>query len=150
MENTSGQNIHLPVVKTQIVEILTKFSLFQRKSTNSLSLHHLVQEVVRNRMTIKENALSLLRAIRLLHRSFHDCPSPDEILTDVVYSVQERASASVAHPSRFYLWSKLTSHASELQHHLKALLDKQYIERGVKILVLTNEASRVVYENAVK
>ena len=30
------------------------------------------------------------------------------------------------------------------------MLSKQDIERGVKILVLTNEASRVVYENAVK
>lgn len=150
LKNTSGQSINPPVIKTQIVEILTKFSLFQRKSTNSLSLHRLVQEVVRNRMNIEENALSLLRAIRLLSRSFQDCPSPDEILTDIIDSVQERASASVADPSRFYLWSKLTSHASELQHHLKSLLSKQDIERGVKILVLTNEASRVVYENAVK
>lgn len=150
VENTSGQSINPPLMKMQIMEILTKFSLFQRKSANSLSLHRLVQEVVRNRMNSEENAVSLLRAIRLLHRSFHDCPSPDEILTDVVDSVHERASASVADPSRFYLWSKLTSHASELQHHLKSLLDKQDIERGVKILVLTNEASRVVYENAVK
>ena len=151
VENTSGQSINPPpVVKTQIMEILTKFSLFQRKSANSLSLHRLVQEVVRNRMNIEENAMSLLRAIRLLQRSFHDCPSPDEILTDVVDSVQERASASVADTSRFYLWSKFTSHASELQHHVKSLLDKQDIERRVKILVLTNEAARVVYENAVK
>lgn len=149
-ENPSGQSISFPFAKTQIMEILTKFSLFQRKSTNSLSLHRLVQEVVRNRMTIEENSLALLRAVRLLHRSFHDCPSPDEILTDVVESVQEQASASVADPSRFYLWSKFTSHASELQHHVKSLLDKPGIEREVKALVLTNETSRVVYENALK
>ena len=150
VENPSSQSINLSLMKTQIMEILTKFSLFQRKSANSLSLHRLVQEVVRNRMTIEENALSLLRAIRLLHRSFRDCPSPDEILTDVVESVQEQASASVADPSRFYLWSKLTSHASELQHHVKSLLDKSDIEREVKTLILTNKTSRVVYENAVK
>lgn len=150
VENPSRQSIKLPFMKNHIMEILTKFSLFQRKSANSLSLHRLVQEVVRNRMTIKENASSLLRAIGLLHHSFHDCPSPDEILTDVVESVQEQASASIADPSRFYLWSKLTSHASELQHHLKSLLDKPDIEREVKTLVLTNEMSRVVYENAVE
>ena len=150
VENKSGQSVNHFLLKTQIMEILTKFSLYQRKSANSLSLHRLVQEVVRNRMSIEENALSLLRAIRLLHRSFHDCPSPDEILTDVVGSVPERASASVVDPSRYYLWSNLTSHASELQHHLKCFLDNQDIERGVKILVLTSEASRVVYENAVK
>ena len=150
VENPSSQSINLPLMKTQIIEILTKFSLFQRKSANSLSLHRLVQEVVRSRMTIEANALSLLRAIRLVHRSFHDCPSPDEILTDIVDNLRERPSASVADPSRYYLWSKLTSHASQLQQHVKSLLDKQDVERGVKVLVLTNETSRVVYQNAVK
>lgn len=149
-DDNPSQSINLPLMKTQILEILTKFSLFQRKSANSLSLHRLVQEVVRNRMTIEENSLSLLRAIRLLHRSFLDCPSPDEILTVVVENVQEQASASVADSSRFYLWSKLTSHSSELQHHVKSLLDNPDIEREVKTLILTNETSRVVYENAVK
>lgn len=149
-DNPSSQSVNLLLMKTQILEILTKFSLFQRKSANSLSLHRLVQEVVRNRMTIEENSLSLLRAIRLLHRSFLDCPSPDEILTVVVENVQEQASASVADSSRFYLWSKLTSHASELQHHVKSLLDNPDVEKEVKTLILTNETSRVVYENAVK
>ena len=145
----SSQSINFSIVRNQIMETLTKFSLFQRKNSRSLSLHRLVQEVIRNRMSSEEIALSLLTAIRLLHHSFQDCPSPDQILTDVAESVQGQASTSVADPSLFYLWSKLTSHASELQYHLKSLLDEQGIERDVKTMVLTRETSRVVYENAV-
>ncbi|KAL9972627.1 hypothetical protein ACROYT_G018969 [Oculina patagonica] len=150
VENPPGQSPNFSLTKIQIMETLTKFSLFQRKTPRSLWLHRMVQEVIRNRMSIQETASSLLTAIRILHHSFQRCSSPDQILTDVSESVQEQASASVADSSRFYLWSKLTSHASELQHHLKSLLEKQDIEREVKTVVLTRETSRVIYENAVK
>ena len=149
VESSSSQSTNFPIVRNQIMESLTKFSLFQRKNSRSLCLHRLVQEVIRIRMSNEEVASSLLTAIRLLHHSFQGCPSPDQILTDVAESVQGQASASVVDPSLFYLWSKLTSHASELQYHLKSLLDRQDIERDVKTIVLTRETSRVIYENAV-
>ena len=139
-----------PMMKKQIIEILTKFSLFQRKNWNSLGLHRLVQEVIRNSLTTEETISSLLRAARILHQSLRDCPSPDQILADITTSAPQQPSTSVANPSLFYLWSKLTSHATEIQQHLKSLLDDQGIEREVKAVVLTREASRVVYENAVQ
>ena len=144
-----SQIFNLPLIKNHIIETLTKFSLFQRKSSKALGLHRLVQEVIRNRMTAQETASSLLRAVQILHQSFRDCASPDRILEDVAASLQEQPSASVANPSLFYFWSKLTSHASEIQQHLKTLLDQQNIERENKIAVLTRETSRVVYENAI-
>ena len=150
VDDPSRQNFNRPLMKTQIVETLTKFSLFQKKSSTSLGLHRLVQEVIRNRMTTEETALSLLKAVQILHQSFRDCPSPDQILTDITASVHEQASVSVVNPSLFYLWSRLASHASELQQHLKSLLCQQEIERDVKTLVLTRDTSRVVYENAVQ
>ena len=110
-------------MKTQIVEILTKFSLFQRKSSRSLGLHRLVQEVIRNRISIQETSSTLLTAVRILHQSFRDCPSPDQIPAGVTTSVTEQPSASVANPSSFYLWSKLASHASEIQQHLNVDFD---------------------------
>ena len=146
----SDQSSNLPLLKHHIVEVLAKFSLFQRNTSRSLSLHRLVQEVIRNRMTIEETASSLLVAIRLLHYSFQKCPSPDRLLTDVAGSLQEQASSSVAEPSMFHLWSKLTSHAFELQQHVKSLLNQQHIARGVKAIVLTRETSRVLYENALQ
>ena len=139
----------LPLLRHHIVEVLAKFSLFQRNTSRSLSLHRLVQEVIRSIMSVEETASSLLLAIRLLHYSFQECQSPDRILTDVAGSVQEQASSSVPEPSMFYLWSKLASHASELQQHVISLLDQQ-IERDIKAIVLTRETSRIMYENALQ
>ena len=56
----------------------------------------------------------------------------------------------MTNPSRFHLWSKLTSHSSEVQQHVKTFLNQQGIGRDVKLMVLTPETSRIVYENAVK
>ena len=138
------------MMKRQIVEILTKFSLFQKKNWNSLGLHRLVQEVIRNSLTTEKTTSSLLRAARILHQSLRDCPSPDQILADITTSAPEQPSTSVANPSQFHLWSKLTSHVTEIQQHLKSLLDSQDIEREVKAVALSREVSRVVYENAVQ
>lgn len=149
-DGQSGESCNrLPLMKNHVIETLTKFSLFQRKSSRSLGLHRLVQEVIRNRMTMEETSSSLISAVRILFHAFRDCPSPDRILEDVAVSVQEQPSAHVANPSLFYLWSKLASHASELQNHLSTLLDRPNVGRECKAAVLTPEASRVVYENAI-
>ena len=138
------------LMKNQIVEVLTKFSLFQRKSNRTLALHRLVQEVIRNKMTFQETATSMLTAVKLLHQAFRDCPSPDEVLVYVSSSEQEQPSAFLTNQSLFYLWSKLTTHASELQQHLQTFLHEENIGREIKTVALTRETARVVYENAVQ
>lgn len=143
-----GHKFNLDMIKPQIVNILTKFSLFQRKTSKCLGLHRLVQEVLRSRMDSKETASSLLKTVQILHHAFINCPSPDQILSDITARVQEQASASVANPSVFYMWSKLTSHALELQKYLTLFLFEEKIERELKAVVMSAEASRVVYENA--
>ena len=135
VDDPSCKNWKLPLIKNHIVEILTKFSLFQRKSTKSLSLHRLVQEVIRNRMTVEEVFVTAHHPIR----SFW-----------ILQSVEKQPSSVVTNPSRFHLWSKLTSHSSEVQQHVKTFLNQQGIGRDVKLMVLTPETSRIVYENAVK
>ena len=137
-----------PLIRDHILEIITKFSLFQRISSTSLGLHRLVQEVIRTRMTIEETASSILRAVRLLYNCFRRFPSPDQIISNLTGNVTEQASASVTDPSLFYEWSKLTTHASELQKHLRCLLDQDDIAKEVKTVVLNIETSRVIYENA--
>ena len=145
----SSSNFSL-LMKCQIVDILTKFSLFQRKSSNTLGIHRLVQEVIRSRMTIKETASSLLRAVNLLHQAFRDNPSPDQIPLDIVAGVKEQPSTAVPNPSLLFLWSKLTCHASELQNHLKDFLNQDDVGREDKNIVLTYETSRIIYENAMQ
>ena len=142
VDDPSCKNCKLPLIKNHIVEILTKFSLFQRKSTKSLSLHRLVQEVIRNRMTVEEVASSLHGAVKILHQSFRDCPSPDQIILDVTKSVMKQPSSVVTNPSRFHLWSRLTSHASEVQQHVKTFLNQQDIGRDVKTYTEAIEASK--------
>ncbi|XP_022799351.1 uncharacterized protein LOC111337338 [Stylophora pistillata] len=139
-----------PLIKDHILEVITKFSLFQRISSTSLGLHRLVQEVIRTRMTMEETASSMLRAVRILHSCFRRCPSPDQIVSNVTGNVTEQASASVTDPSLFYHWSKLTIHASQLQQHLRCFLDQGDIGKEVKTVVLTTETSRIIYENAMK
>lgn len=146
----SGQSCNwLPLMKYHVIETLTKFSLFQRTSSRSLELHRLVQEVIRNRMTMEETSSSLIRAVKILFQAFRDCPSPDRILQYVTVSLQEQPSAHVANPSLFYLWSKLAIHAAELQDHLRVFLDRPNIGRESKAAVLSPEACRVLYENAI-
>ena len=150
--STDGQSIqscNLPLMEKHVIETLTKFSLFQRKRSSTLWLHRLVQEVIRSRLTIEETSSSLITAVKIVHEAFRNCPSPDRILKEVIRSVLEQPSAHVTNPSLFYLWSKLTTHSSELQFHLKSFLDKNDIGRQEKAVVLIQEASRVVYENAI-
>ena len=147
---STDKTSNIPLMKNQIVEVLTKFSLFQRKSNRTLALHRLVQEVIRNKMIFQETATSMRSAVKLLHQAFRNCPSPDEILDYVSSSDQEQPSSVITNQSLFYLWSRLTTHASELQEHLKTLMYEENISREIKEVALTSETSRVVYENAIQ
>ena len=147
---STDKTSNILLMKNQIVEVLTKFSLFQRKSNRTLALHRLVQEVIRNKMTFQETANSMRSAVKLLYQAFRNCPSPDEVLVYVSSSDQEQPSAFLTNQSLFYLWSRLTTHSSELQQHLKTFLYEENIGREIKEVALTSETSRVVYENAIQ
>ena len=142
---STDKTSNILLMKNQIVEVLTKFSLFQRKSNRTQ-----VQEVIRNKMTFQETATSMRSAVKLLYQAFRNCPSPDEVLVYVSSSDQEQPSAFLTNQSLFYLWSRLTTHSSELQQHLKTLLYEENIGREIKEVALTSETSRVVYENAIQ
>lgn len=56
----------LPLRNNQIVEVLTKFSLFQRKSVRCMRLHRVVQQVIRGTMTSEEIATAMCTTFQLL------------------------------------------------------------------------------------
>ena len=56
----------LPLRNNQIVEVLTKFSLFQRKSVRCMRLHRVVQQVIRDTMTSEEIATAMCTTFQLL------------------------------------------------------------------------------------
>ena len=61
-----GKERELPLTNTLIVEDLTKFSLFQRKSFGSIRIHRLVQEVIRASMKPEEIAKAVCTSFQLL------------------------------------------------------------------------------------
>lgn len=97
----------------QIVEILTQFSLFQRRDDTSISVHRLVQEVVREHITDKDQITILQSASRMIHYALECCTSPSDVLkaTDV-----RRGSLR--------MWSRLASHANAVKSYILPLSER--------------------------
>ena len=75
----------LPLVNNYIVEVLTKFSLFQRKSVGCMRLHRVVQQVIRSTMASQEIATAMCTTFQLLKNA---APSAGESATDIsVFSI---------------------------------------------------------------
>ena len=75
----SENKIELPLTNNHIVEVLTKFSLFQRKSVGCMRVHRLVQQVIRGTMTSKEVEKAVYTTFQLLKKA---AQSPGESATD--------------------------------------------------------------------
>ena len=62
----AGKKRELPLTNSHIVEVLTKFSLFQRKSVGCMRLHRVVQQVIRGTMASGEIAKAMCTTFKLL------------------------------------------------------------------------------------
>ncbi|KAK3707100.1 hypothetical protein QZH41_014693 [Actinostola sp. cb2023] len=143
VENEDLHNcVSSPIGVTDILSILTKFSLFQTFTDKSLSVHRLVQEVIRSKMS-KDRLKDVLQcASRMLHHAFANTNSPEEICK----SFQGDSVFIQDNPPSLYLWGKLGAHASALQGHL---LDgckgdddlRQHLIFTEETALLLNEAS---------
>lgn len=66
--------LKMPIGAEQIVDLLLRFSLFRRKSDDSLSIHRLVQETLKERYSNEgETVKPISSAVRMLHHAFLDC-----------------------------------------------------------------------------
>ena len=123
LKNELGQN--------EIIEILTKFSLFQCYEDDSecvLSVHRLVQEVIRTDLgedTDAENILNsiLVDAIRLINGAFKSVISPEVILKAI-------ADMSLS----LLQWNKVANHCNHLLEHIGAHF-KQFPNSEEKISI---------------
>ena len=76
--------LKMPIGAEQIVDLLLRFSLFKRKSGNSLSIHRLVQETLKERYSNEgETVKPISSAIRMLHRAFLDCVGGTDFLHEL-------------------------------------------------------------------
>ena len=73
--------LKMPIGAEQIVDLLLRFSLFKRKSDDSLSIHRLVQETLKERYSNEgETEKAFCSAIRMLHHAFLDCVGGTDFL----------------------------------------------------------------------
>ena len=117
----------------EIIEILTKFSLFQCFNEDSecvLSIHRLVQNVIRTNIGDNTDAESMLRsvlvdAIRLVNGAFKRVTTPEIIL-------KETSDSSL----NLLRWNQIANHCNHLLEHIGVHL-KQYPDLEEYITIRT-------------
>ena len=127
----------------ELVSILTRFSLFQRNSASSYSVHRLVQEVIRNRLDDDRVVEVLTSAVRMLHFSFCNTTSPRQVCTELQESV---VLARDSYPS-LQLWGRLGLHACALQDHVLRFAEGN--RSSCDALLYTEETARLLNDASV-
>ncbi|XP_070541948.1 uncharacterized protein [Ptychodera flava] len=107
------ETLELPLGSKQILEILTRFSLFQSYGRETYSVHRLVQEVIRGRLDKESVGERLEIGIRMLHKAIKDTVNP----TDLLYRVSGSGMANDL--SRLHLWGKLAHQVCVLIEHIE-------------------------------
>ena len=155
VENEDLKNrLKMPIGAEQIVDLLVRFSLFKRRSDDSLSIHRLVQETLRDRCDGEgETDEVLSTAIRMMHHAFRNCASGTDVLYDLSNKV---ASVKISNRSEwlprtrsFFLetafdatrWKKLSLNAFHLVCNLQRC-------SSLKPLYFCEESARLFFEAA--
>ena len=128
--------LKLPIGAEQIVDLLLRFSLFKRKSDDSLSIHRLVQETLKERYSNEgETEMAFSSAVRMLHHAFLDCIGGTDFPVDVdatvkslkdktgwsgKYLVQPRSANIIGANLEVRRWKPLSANALHLILHLLA------------------------------
>ncbi|CAC5360147.1 unnamed protein product [Mytilus coruscus] len=95
----------------QVIEILTRFSLFQRVHDTSLSVHRLVQEVIRDNMHLKHRCLILQHAMRMVNKALDSSQSPVDVLYDDALKRKGEMGTLVK-------WSKFAANANSIKTYI--------------------------------
>ena len=114
--------LKMPIGAEQIVDLLLRFSLFKRKSDDSLSIHRLVQETLKERYSNEgETVKPISSAIRMLHHAFLDCVGG----TDFIHELQLRLD---------YLKDDTVSPKDKLRQRLESFQEAKLESRRWKVL----------------
>ena len=114
--------LKMPIGAEQIVDLLLRFSLFKRKSDDSLSIHRLVQETLEERYSNEgETEKAFSSAIRMLHHAFLDCVGG----TDFIHELQLRLD---------YLKDDTVSRKDKLRQRLVSFQEAKLESRRWKLL----------------
>ena len=138
-----GKKKELPLTNSHIVEVLTKFSLFQRKSVGCIRLHRVVQEVIRASMKPEEIAKVLCTSFQLLKNAA--LPDSESVTDTSVFSIIRHWLSLKRH---------MAYHLLRFGHTLDVLLAEELnklIKEGAQEILLavthTLENSKQSFEN---
>ena len=139
--------LKMPIGAEQIVDLLLRFSLFKRKSDDSLSIHRLVQETLKERYgNVGETEKAFSSALRMLHHAFLDCIGGTDFLHDLdatvrslkdetglslEYRVQQVIASVTEAKLEVQRWRTLSTNAFYLILHLfkNSCLQRDYLFR---------------------
>ena len=138
-----GKERELPLTNSLILEVMTKFSLFQRKSVGFIRIHRVVQEVIRGTMKSEQ----ITKAMRTSFQLIKNAASLDS---------ESSTDKSVFSSIRHWLSFKrhIAYHLSHFGHKLDVSLTnelKRLVEGGAREIVFaitqTLEKSKQTAEN---
>lgn len=122
----------------QIFEILTQFSLFQRRTETSIAVHRLVQEVVRDRILDEAHKGRLLQsALRMTHFALERCMSPNDLLNEECVT-----------RGTLQMWSRLAAHANSLMKFILMYCENSS-ESQYQNIYFTVEMARILQTCAI-
>ena len=133
----------LPLTNSHIVDVLTKFSLFQRKSVACISLHRVVQEVIRTSMKPEEIAKAVCTSLHLLKNAA--LPNSESATDTSVFSIIRHWLSLKRHVEKHLLHCGHTLDVS-----LAKELNKLRLEGAQEIVLAvshTLEKSKQTFEN---
>ena len=133
----------LPLTNSHIVDVLTKFSLFQRKSVGCISLHRVVQEVIRTSMKPEEIAKAVCTSLHLLKNAA--LPNSESATDTSVFSIIRHWLSLKRHVEKHLLHCGHTLDVS-----LAKELNKLRLEGAQEIVLAvshTLEKSKQTFEN---
>ena len=138
-----GKKNDLPLTNSHIVDVLTKFSLFQRKSVGCIRLHRVVQEVIRASMKPEEIAKAMCTSFQLLKNAA--LPGSESATDTSVFSIIRHWLSLKRHMAYYLLHFRHTLDVS-LAGELNKLLEEGAHEI-VSAVSHTLEKSKQTFEN---
>ena len=122
----------------EIVRILTRFSLFQRNGSDTVSVHRIVQEVIRDSIKgTKDIKLILQSAVRMLNFAFEQAKNPYDVLSKEYEPSENRGS--------LHVWGKIAVNACAIHRHLSKFLFSESFEKGF----FNFETARILHDASV-
>ena len=122
----------------EVLRILTRFSLFQRNGSSTVSVHRIVQEVIRDSIRRTDDTKFILQcAVRMLNFAFDETADPYTVLCKG-HEISENRGA-------LHLWDKIALNACSIHKHVsKFLCSKSYEEMFFNL-----ETARVLHDASV-